>query len=125
MTLLRRHCDRAEVMRAGNSFAKSARRVAASATAPGGAIATYNPRGKIEGPRNYRNLIPRRGRMEGFIILDYVGRFPEAQAEMAGWVAQGKVKFATHLVDGLEQAPAALNLLFTRGNTGKVIVLVE
>jgi NADPH-dependent curcumin reductase len=90
-----------------------------------GAIATYNARGKIEGPRNYRNLIPRRGRMEGFIILDYLGRFPEGQAEMASWVADGRVKFATHLVDGLEQAPAALNLLFTGGNKGKVIVRVE
>lgn len=90
-----------------------------------GAIATYNARGKIEGPRNYRNLIPRRGRLEGFLILDYLDRFPEGQAEMAGWVAEGKVKFATHLVDGLEQAPAALNLLFTGGNKGKVIVRVE
>src|SRR5207248_3675076 len=90
-----------------------------------GAIATYNARGKIEGPKNYRNLISRRGRLEGFIILDYLGRFPEAQAEMAGWVAAAKVKFATHIVDGLEQAPAALNLLFTGGNTGKVIVRVE
>jgi NADPH-dependent curcumin reductase len=90
-----------------------------------GAIATYNARGKIEGPRNYRNLIPRRGRMEGFIILDYMGRFPEGQAEMAGWVAAGKVKFATHIVDGLERAPEALNMLFTGGNTGKVIVRVD
>ena len=63
--------------------------------------------------------------MEGFIILDYLDRFPEAQAEMAGWVAGGRVKFATHIVDGLEQAPSALNLLFTGGNTGKVIVRVE
>jgi hypothetical protein len=90
-----------------------------------GAIATYNARGKIEGPRNYRNLIPRRGRMEGFIILDYLSRFPEGQAEVAGWLADGKLKFATHIVDGLERAPEALNLLFTGGNTGKVIVRVE
>jgi NADPH-dependent curcumin reductase len=90
-----------------------------------GAIATYNAGGKIEGPRNYRNLIPRRGRMEGFIILDYLDRFPDGQAEMADWVAAGKVKFVTHIVDGLEQAPAALNLLFTGGNTGKVIVRVQ
>jgi NADPH-dependent curcumin reductase len=90
-----------------------------------GAIASYNSREKIVGPRNYRNLIPRRGRMEGFIILDYLDRFSQAQAEMAGWVAEGKVKFAVHLVDGLEQAPSALNLLFTGGNTGKVIVKVE
>ncbi len=90
-----------------------------------GAIATYNARDQIVGPKSYINLIPRRGRMEGFIILDYLDRFPEGQAEMAGWVAEGKVKFAVHIVDGLEQAPAALNLLFTGGNTGKVIVRVE
>lgn len=89
-----------------------------------GAIASYNSRGQIAGPRNYRNLIPRRGRMEGFIILDYLARFSEGQAEMATWVADGRVKFAVHVVEGLEQAPAALNLLFTGGNTGKVIVKV-
>ncbi len=89
-----------------------------------GAIATYNDR-KVAGPGNYRALIARRGRMEGFIILDYVGRFPEAQVEMGGWVAEGKIKFATHVVEGLEHAPDALNLLFTGGNTGKVIVAVS
>ena len=87
-----------------------------------GAIASYNDRSKIVGPSNYRNLIPMRGRMEGFIILDYLDRFPAAQMEIAGWVAEGKVKFAVHLVDGLEHAPEALNMLFTGGNTGKVIV---
>jgi NADPH-dependent curcumin reductase CurA len=87
-----------------------------------GAIATYNEKGKIQGPSNYRALIARRGRMEGFIILDYIGRFPEAQAEMAGWIGEGKIKYATHIVKGLEHAPDALNLLFTGGNTGKVIV---
>jgi NADPH-dependent curcumin reductase CurA len=90
-----------------------------------GAIASYNGRDTAVGPKNYRNLIPRRGRMEGFIILDYLGRFPEGQSEMAQWVTEGKVKFAVHLVEGLEQAPSALNLLFTGGNTGKVIVQVD
>ena len=69
-------------------------------------------------------LIIRRGRMEGFIILDYLDRFPEAQAEMAGWLAAGEIKSAEHIVEGLEHAPDALNLLFTGGNTGKVIVKV-
>jgi NADPH-dependent curcumin reductase CurA len=89
-----------------------------------GAIATYND-AEVEGPSNYRVLIARRGRMEGFIILDYVSRFPEAQLEIGGWVAEGKVKFKTHVVEGLERAPEALNLLFTGGNTGKVIVEVD
>ena len=62
--------------------------------------------------------------MEGFLILDYLDRFPEAQMAMAGWVAEGKIKHSEHVVEGLEQAPDALNLLFTGGNTGKVIVRV-
>jgi len=87
-----------------------------------GAISTYNDRGGLTGPANYRNLIVKRGRMEGFLILDYFDRMPEAQAEMAGWLSQGKIKSAEHVVEGLENAPDALNLLFTGGNTGKVIV---
>lgn len=87
-----------------------------------GAISTYNDSGKVAGPGNYRALIARRGRMEGFIILDHVSRFPEAQAAMFGWLAEGKLRHAEHVVKGLESAPDALNLLFTGGNTGKVIV---
>jgi NADPH-dependent curcumin reductase CurA len=89
-----------------------------------GAISSYNDRGAMSGPANYGSLIIRRGRMEGFIILDYIGRFPEAQAEMAGWLASGQIKAAEHIVEGLERAPEALNMLFTGGNTGKVIVQV-
>ena len=87
-----------------------------------GAISTYNDRGRPAGPSNYRNLIGRRGRMEGFIILDYASRFPEAQAALAGWLSEGRLVHAEHIVVGLERAPDALNLLFTGGNTGKVIV---
>jgi len=87
-----------------------------------GAISLYNAESPPPGPANYLNLLIKRGRMEGFIILDYLDRFPEAQADMFGWVAEGKVQSAEHVVDGLEHAPEALNLLFTGGNTGKVIV---
>jgi NADPH-dependent curcumin reductase CurA len=90
-----------------------------------GAISTYNDSGPVKGPGNYRNLIVVRGRMEGFLIFDYFDRFPEAQMAMASWVAEGRIKHSEHVVEGLEQAPAALNLLFTGGNTGKVIVAVE
>lgn len=40
-------------------------------------------------------------------------------------LAERKVKFATHLVERLEDAPDALNPLFTDGNTGKAIVEVD
>jgi NADPH-dependent curcumin reductase CurA len=89
-----------------------------------GAISGYNDRGAAKGPVNYTALIIRRGRMQGFIILDYLDRFGEAQSEMAGWLASGQLKASEHIVEGLERAPEALNLLFTGGNTGKVIVQV-
>jgi len=89
-----------------------------------GAISGYNDRSAAKGPANYANLIIKRGRMEGFLILDYLDRFPAAQAEMAAWLAEGKIKSSEHIVEGLEHAPDALNLLFTGGNTGKVIVKV-
>jgi hypothetical protein len=87
-----------------------------------GAISIYNEKDRPSGPRNIFNLIIKRARMEGFLVLDYLDRFLEAQIDMVEWLADGRVKHAEHIVDGLEAAPEALNLLFTGGNTGKVIV---
>ena len=39
-------------------------------------------RGRPPGPANYLNLIARRGRMEGFITLDYWDRFPECMEQL-------------------------------------------
>ena len=87
-----------------------------------GAISIYNTTERPAGPSNIFNLIIRRARMEGFLVLDYVDRFPEAQLEMAGWLADGRLKHREHVVEGLEHAPDALNVLFTGGNIGKVVV---
>ncbi len=89
-----------------------------------GAISSYNERERATGPSNYPALIIRRGRMEGFIVLDYFDRLADARAELAGWLGEGRLKSAEHIVDGLEHAPDALNLLFTGGNTGKMLVRV-
>ena len=65
-----------------------------------GAISTYNSDGPPPGPSNYLRLVVNRGRMEGFIILDYLDRFPAAQMEVAAWIAEGKIKSSEHLVAG-------------------------
>jgi len=88
-----------------------------------GAISQYNEDHPV-GPRNYLQLIIKRARMEGFLILDYLDRFPAAQLEMAGWVMEGQIHYREHVVEGLERAGEALNLLFSGGNTGKVVVTV-
>ena len=63
--------------------------------------------------------------MEGFIVLDYVSRFDEAREAIAGWLLAGALRHAEHVVEGLDHAPDALNLLFTGGNMGKVVVRLE
>ena len=89
-----------------------------------GAISVYNDQGRPPGPANYLNLISRRGRMEGFITLDYWDRFDECFGAMRGWAESGQLRWREEIFDGLELAPQALNALFTGANTGKVIVQV-
>ena len=62
--------------------------------------------------------------MEGFIIIDYMHRFPEGAAEMGRWMAEGKLKARETVVEGIEQAPQALRMLFEGGNTGKLLLQV-
>jgi NADPH-dependent curcumin reductase CurA len=90
-----------------------------------GAISAYNDdRTQAYGLTNYVALITRRARMEGFLILDYLDRAPEAQGDLLTWALEGRLHHAVHVVEGLEHSVEALDLLFTGGNTGKVIVHV-
>lgn len=72
--------------------------------------------------RNYMELGFKRARMEGFIFLDYVSRFPEAYHALSKWVGKGQLRYAEQIVDGLETAPMALQGLFTGQNLGKQLV---
>lgn len=90
-----------------------------------GAISQYNDMASSGGVKNTSMLIMRRARMEGFIILDFASRFAEAQMELAAMVLNGTLRHQEHLVEGLENAPKALNLLFTGGNHGKTLVVVD
>ena len=78
------------------------------------------------GIENTSALITRRARMEGFLILDYASRFAEAQMELAGLVLSGAAHITkSTCLTALERAPEALNLLFTGGNHGKMLVAVD
>jgi NADPH-dependent curcumin reductase len=89
-----------------------------------GAISQYESFENAYGPPNYINLISRRARMEGFIILDYAQRYPEAIGALAGLVAEGKLKHKTTVVEGLDNAPDALRRLFSGDHEGKLLVKV-
>jgi NADPH-dependent curcumin reductase CurA len=88
-----------------------------------GLISEYNEAERPSGPPLARVLV-NRVTIQGFIILDYFGRFPEAIAQLGQWVAAGKVKDRHTMVEGLEKAPHAVNMLFDGDNVGKLIVKV-
>ena len=89
-----------------------------------GAIAQYNNEEPAPGPRNLTQLVIQRGRMEGFIATDYARRAAEAFPDLYSWVTEGKLKYRVDLVDGLENAPAALARLFKGENQGKQLVRI-
>jgi hypothetical protein len=89
-----------------------------------GLISQYTSDEPPPGPRYFGNILVQRARVEGFIVLDYAERFPEAMKALAAWYTQGKIQYRVEVVDGLEQAPAAVNRLFDGSHHGKLIVKV-
>ncbi|MEM9225215.1 MAG: NADP-dependent oxidoreductase [Pseudomonadota bacterium] len=91
-----------------------------------GAISQYNNIGDtpMAGPSNYIQLLVKRGRMEGFVIFDYSAKFRHAIMEMLGWSQEGKLRLDEHIVEGIENFPETLRMLFDGRNKGKLIVKV-
>jgi hypothetical protein len=89
-----------------------------------GAIATYNDAELRPGPKHYLNLLLKRGRMEGFLVLDYLPRAAEAVMQLWQWVQAGEIKDRVDVMHGLENAPRALIRLFTGENRGKQLLRI-
>jgi NADPH-dependent curcumin reductase CurA len=89
-----------------------------------GAISGYNAKVPPPGPRNYLSLLVRRGRMEGFLVLDFFDRATEAVAALSEWVREGKLQHEEDIQEGLENAPATLVRLFEGKNRGKQLLKI-
>lgn len=90
-----------------------------------GLIAHYNSSEEVPGPKNYPMILMNRLKVEGFIILDYMERYPEAIAAITQWMSEGKIKVQQDVVDGLENAVETVKKLYTGDNTGKLMVRVK
>jgi NADPH-dependent curcumin reductase len=87
-----------------------------------GAISQYNNTTPVKGPSNYLSLLVNRASMTGMVVFDYTPRFPAAVAEMAQWMAAGKLRSREDIVHGLDQFPKALLKLFSGENHGKLML---
>ena len=87
-----------------------------------GQISQYNLAEPELAPRNLGFLIVLRARLEGFLVSDYVHRFPEGLQRLGRWLEEGKLRYREDVTDGLEQAPAAFMGMLRGENRGKALV---
>jgi NADPH-dependent curcumin reductase CurA len=90
-----------------------------------GAVSAYDDASGATGPRQVPGrVVTHRLRIEGFIVLDHVDRWPAATAELAGHVASGELRVLEDVLDGLDRAPEALVGMLAGENVGKRLVRV-
>jgi NADPH-dependent curcumin reductase CurA len=90
-----------------------------------GNVSQYDTGAPAPGPVGVPGfLVTKRIRMEGFIVMDFYNRRPQAEAALSAWIAEGKLKAPVDVVAGFEKLPAALAGMFAGKNRGKLMVRV-
>jgi NADPH-dependent curcumin reductase CurA len=88
-----------------------------------GLISEYNETEKV-GIRNLWQVLAKEATIHGFLISPYVSRFAEGGAQMAKWIAEGKLRMDEDIQQGLENAYPAFMRLFSGANTGKLVLKI-
>jgi hypothetical protein len=88
----------------------------------GGISSGYSMESLPPGPSTLMNLVIQRARMEGFIVIDYAERFPDAIIDLGEWVGEGKIVYREDIAEGLENCPETLGNLFKGKNLGKQLL---
>jgi NADPH-dependent curcumin reductase CurA len=90
-----------------------------------GLISTYDQDEPLPGPHHFSRILMKRLLVKGFIVTDYLPRFPEALKDLRQWLAEGRIQYRVDVVDGIENAAGAVRKLFDGSNTGKLMVKVS
>jgi len=90
-----------------------------------GLISAYNATQLPPGPKNFRAVLTQRLKVQGLIVFDWADRVPEAIAQLGAWYKEGKLKIREDVREGgVDAFPEVLNLLYTGGNMGKLVLKV-
>ena len=90
-----------------------------------GLISAYNATSMPDGPKNLRVVLTQRLTMRGLIVFDWANRIGEAITQLGNWAGEGKLKIREDVrTGGIDAFPATLNLLYTGGNNGKLVLKV-
>lgn len=90
-----------------------------------GMISGYNEEGPLAGPTDFGRVLMKRLTIRGFIVIDYMAQAKQAYTDLSQWVSEGRLKWKDHVVDGLENAPSALDRLFAGNHDGKLMVRIS
>jgi hypothetical protein len=67
-------------------------------------------------------ILVNRMKIEGFIVSEHMGLWPQALAELGGMVAKGQLKYRETVAQGIAAAPEAFMGLLKGRNFGKQLV---
>lgn len=88
-----------------------------------GLISGYNAQAPMPGPANFRAVLTKRLRVQGLIVFDWADRIPEAVRELSAWHKSGELKIREDVRSGgIDAFADTLNLLYTGGNLGKLVL---
>lgn len=90
-----------------------------------GLISGYNDAAPPPGPRAFGNLLVQRATLQGFIILDHYDKLADVSRQLGQWIAAGELEPLETVVEGFEELPTAINMLFDGANVGKLVVRVS
>ncbi|MEM8769913.1 MAG: NADP-dependent oxidoreductase, partial [Pseudomonadota bacterium] len=91
-----------------------------------GVVSQYDTDSPEPGPKGVPGLlVNKRLTMRGFLVFDFASRYEEARQEIAGWLADGRLKSLTDEVQGLAAAPSAFVDLLAGGNVGTRVVRLD
>ena len=86
-----------------------------------GLISQYNAT-EPYGVKNFRAILVQRLQVRGFIIFDFMERYGAARADLAQWLAEGRLRHHETVAEGLRAAPAAFLGMLRGANLGKQLV---
>ena len=89
-----------------------------------GLVSQYNAT-EPYGVRNLRSILTNRIRVQGFIVNDRMELWPRALDELAGWIAEGRIRYRETVAHGLANAPRAFIGMLRGDNLGKQLVALD
>lgn len=90
-----------------------------------GQISLYNQTETAFGPRLQPALLKKSALIQGFIVTNYLSRWPEGIQQLSKWLTDGDLKYHQTIIKGFENLPNTFIGLFEGKNIGKSLVEVE